>query len=465
MTTPSPESHRRQQRQTLQLGLLYVTQTLFPDETLHIPYSIPNGLYCELGTSPISKREVAQIFDRLKTWVYNDSPIDYLGQDNGYYLYRLDSTTLQSVYPALTSSSCIKDFRLIPFRTGFVLYLPSSSNQDILFIPPANLSATYAETRNWLSHLDITQLDSINTYIDKGRFDELVTLAEALHEKKVSAIADAITHHHRTVQVVLVSGPSSAGKTTFTRRLATQLRVNGLKPLSISLDDYFVDREKTPLDATGHYDFDSLGAIDLDLLNDNLNSLISGEEVELPKFNFASGQREPFGHYMRMDPSHVLILEGIHALNPDLLRLPSSKYDIFKIYISALFLLNIDTSNRIATTETRLLRRIVRDDHFRSLPVERTLKQWPSVRHGEDENIFPYQEEADIMFNSSLLFELNILRPYAEPLLKTLTPDSPYYAMAQHLLNLLSFFRPMPPDPVPNTSILREFIGGSVYHY
>ncbi|MCL1853627.1 MAG: nucleoside kinase [Peptococcaceae bacterium] len=463
MTNPAPETIRRHQRQTLQLGLLHTAKTLFPEETLHIPYSIPNGLYCELGGSPISKREVARIYETLKTWVYSDSPIDHLGQDQGYSLYRIGGMTFRSVYPALPSSSGISDFRLIPFQSGFVLYLPCESAPENIFVPPANLSATYAETRDWLKHLEINQLDSVNTYIDEGRFDELVTLAEALHEKKVSAIADAITHNRRAVQVVLISGPSSSGKTTFTRRLATQLRVNGLKPVSLSLDDFFVDRDKTPLDAYGHYDFDALSAIDLDLLNHNLDELIAGEEVEMPRYNFATGQREPFGHYMRMDPDNVLIIEGIHALNPQLLKLHAAKYAIFKIYISALFLLNIDPTNRIATTETRLLRRIVRDDLFRSLPVERTLKQWPSVRRGEDENVFPYQEEADIMFNSSLLFELNILRPYAEPLLKTLTHDSPFYEMAQHLLNLLSFFRPMPPNAVPNTSLLREFIGGSVY--
>ncbi|MCL1791785.1 MAG: nucleoside kinase [Peptococcaceae bacterium] len=465
MTTPAPETTRRQQRQTLQLGLLHVSETLFPEETLHIPYSIPNGLYCELGRSPISKREVAHIYETLKTWVLSDSPINYVGQDQGYYLYRIGDMTYRSVYPALSSSSGINDFHLIPFHSGFVLYLPSESAPENIFIPPANLSATYAESRNWLRHLEINQLDSVNTYIDNGRFDELVTLAEALHEKKVSAIADAISNNRRTVQIVLISGPSSSGKTTFTRRLATQLRVNGLKPISLSLDDYFIDRDQTPLDADGHYDFDALEAIDLELLNQNLENLITGEEVEIPKYNFTTGTREPFGTYMRMDPDNVLIIEGIHALNPQLLTLHVSKYAIFKIYISALFLLNIDTANRIATTETRLLRRIVRDDLFRSLPVERTLKQWPSVRRGEDENVFPYQEEADIMFNSSLLFELNILRPYAEPLLKTLDHDSPFYEMAQHLLNLLSFFRPMQPNAVPNTSLLREFIGGSVYRY
>ena len=458
-------SMQRQHRQSLQLGLIYVVDQLFPAETLHIPYSIPNGIYCELGTSPVSKREVTLIDDHLRRWVYQDLPLELLGKENGYYLFKLGTKTIRSIYPALDRSSYVQDFRLIPFHTGFVLCFSQDGLRDTIYHPPTKLSATYAETLSWLRHLEITQLNNVNAYIDRGEFNELICLAEALHEKKISSIADAIANNRRAVRVVLVSGPSSSGKTTFTQRLSTQLRVNGLKPVSISLDDYFVDRAQTPRDASGQLDFDALEALDIALLNENIDQLISGEEAELPKYNFVTGQREPFGQFMRLEEQNVLILEGIHALNPSLLTLPTSKYTIFKIYISALFQVNIDPCNRVPTTEARLLRRIVRDCQFRGFPPNRTLRQWESVRRGEDNNVFPFQEEADIMFNSSLLYELNILRPFAEPLLQGIPQDDPNKETADRLLNLLTFFRPLPATAVPFNSILREFIGGSIYSF
>lgn len=456
------DKYRRQYRQTLQLGLIKIVQDLFPLEKLKIPYSILDGIYCELSESLVSSREVKLIEETLKRWVSEDHPIEFIRIINRYYEYQVGDTLIQSIHPAFDHSSIIKNFELIHFPPGFILHFSEKPTKHPSFLLPEKLSATYAESQRWLENINLDGVNDVNNYISYGRSLELISIAEALHEKKISKIADMIYEQKKAIKVVLISGPSSSGKTTFTQRLSTQLRVNGLKPVSLSLDDYFLNREDTPRDPSGQYDFDALEALDLELLNKQLEKLINGKIVEIPIFNFLTGKRSPKGRFLQLGKNEILLVEGIHALNPNLLSF-EKKDHFFKIYLSALFLLNIDGLNRVPTTEARLIRRIVRDDKFRSFSPERTLKQWASVRRGENNSVFKYQEEADIMFNSSILYELNALRPTAEVLLRNVPEDDEYYDTAIRLLNLLSFFKPMELSQIPSNSILCEFIGGSIY--
>lgn len=455
----------RKYRQTLQLGLIKVTQELFPEEHLKIPYSILDGVYCEFTNSLVSQREVKQIEKKLKKWVQENEPITFLGIEKNRYKYQLGDTLIYSIYHAFNNASSIGDFEIIHFPPGFILHFDNDaddSNEPTPFILPEKLSKTYTQTQRWLENLNLDKVKDINEYIQSGHSLKLISLAEALQEKKIAEIADRILQEKKTIRIVLISGPSSSGKTTFAQRLSTQLRVNGLKPFILSLDNYFVNRDQTPRDASGQLDFDTLGALDLPLLNDQMERLIKGETVEIPRFDFLTGNRTNSGDCLTLERDDILVVEGIHALNPHLLT-TIERNSCFRIYISALFQLNIDAYNRVPTTEARLIRRMVRDEKFRGFTPERTLKQWASVRRGENTNVFKYQEEADVMFNSSLLYELNALRSYAEPLLEQVSAESPFYDAVSRLLHLLSFFEPIETDKIPFNSILREFIGGSLY--
>ncbi|HBW37966.1 uridine kinase [Desulfosporosinus sp. BICA1-9] len=455
----------RRYRQSLILGLIGVVKELFPEEQLKITHSILDGVYCELEDSLLSSREVQKIEDLLKEWVIADQPISYASGSNHLFNCSLNNQDVcDALYPPFESSGSLKYFQLIHYPPGFILHFPNANHPELIspFVPPEQLSATYSETQRWLENLHLSKVQDVNTIISENSSPDLIYLAEALHEKKISSIADKIFDQRRNVRVILISGPTSSGKTTFAQRLSTQLRVNGLRPVALSLDNYFLPREQTPLDAFGQYDFECLEALDLPLLATHLNTLIGGSEVETPVFDFVCGGRCPTGKPMRLSSNEILVIEGIHALNPRLL--PSlDRNQMFKIYISALFQLNLDVYNRVSTTDVRLIRRLVRDNQFRGINPERTLAQWDSVRRGENHNIFPYQEEADVMFNSSLLYELNALRPSAEELLKSVPRESPTYKTAIHLLTLLSFFNPLDTSTVPFNSILREFMGGSAY--
>jgi len=451
----------RKYRQTLQLGLIKIVNDLFPNEQLKILFSILDGVYCEFSDSPVSPRETKTIEKELKSWVEQKSRIELIGKDEKYYKYKIGDTVINSIYPAFPDTSKIRDFSIIPFNPGFILYFGSMIDSSQLLLPE-KLSSTFTETKRWLENLKLDKVKDVNSAIMDKKHIDLISISEALHEKKIADIADLILREKKTVKIILISGPSSSGKTTFAQRLATQLRVNGLRPVPISLDNYFLNREDTPRDVTGQYDFDSLEALDLPLLNEQIDKLLKGERVEVPIFDFVSGRRAPTGQSLCLDEDEVLVVEGIHALNPRLFpNIDKTKF--FKIYISALFLLNIDPYNRVPTTDVRLIRRIVRDYKYRGFGPERTLKQWPSVRRGEINNVFKYQEEADVMFNSSLIYELNALRAYAEPLLEKISKESDYYEDASRLLNLLSFFESMDTTKVPFNSILREFIGGGLY--
>ncbi|TGE32311.1 nucleoside kinase [Desulfosporosinus sp. Sb-LF] len=455
----------RRYRQSLVLGLIGVVKKLFPEEQLKISHSILDGVYCELEDSLLSSREVQKIEDHLQNWVLADQAIPYeTGKDQLYHC-RIDNYEIKTIYPPLDRAGSLKYFQLIHFPPGFILHFPNANHPELIspFVPPEKLSSTFSETQRWLENLHLANVEDVNTIINAKCSQDLICLAEALHEKTVSSIADQIFEQRCNVRIILISGPSSSGKTTFAQRLSTQLRVNGMRPVALSLDNYFLAREDTPRDSNGQYDFESLEALDLPLLASHLNALIKGDEVETPLFDFVCGRRSPTGKLIHLCPDEILVVEGIHALNPCLV--PSlDRNQMFKIYVSALFQLNIDAYNRVPTTEVRLIRRLVRDDKFRGIDPERTLAQWESVRRGENNNIFPYQEEANVMFNSSLLYELNALRPFAEHLLISITPESPHYRTAVHLLTLLSFFNPMDISTVPFNSILREFLGGSTYN-
>lgn len=454
----------RRYRQSLILGLIGVVKKLFPDEQLKISHSILDGVYCELDNSLLSIREVQKIEDLLRSWVLADQAIPCKNGNGHLYHCHIDNQEIVTIYPPLDRSGSLEYFKLIHFPPGFILLFPNPNQPKMIstFVPPEKLSATFSETQRWLENLHLSNVHDVNSIITAKGAQDLICLAEALHEKKISSIADRIFEQRCDVRVVLISGPSSSGKTTFAQRLSTQLRVNGLRPVALSLDNYFLAREDTPLDASGQYDFESLKALDLPLLDAHLNALIRGADVETPIFDFVRGRRSSTGKYMQLSSDEILIIEGIHALNPRLA--PSlDRNQLFKIYVSALFQLNIDAYTRVPTTQVRLIRRLVRDDKFRGINPERTLAQWESVRRGENSNIFPYQEEANVMFNSSLLYELNALRPYAEHLLASITPESPHYQTAVHLLTLLSFFDPLNITKVPFNSILREFIGESAY--
>ncbi|MDP4160486.1 MAG: nucleoside kinase, partial [Bacillota bacterium] len=388
----------RRYRQSLILGLIGVVKKLFPDEQLKIAHSILDGVYCELINSLLSVREVQTIENQLQNWVLGDQELcSEPGKDNLYHCL-ITNHEINTIYPPLERAGFLKHFKLIHFPPGFILLFPNANNPEMIapFIPPEKLAATFSETQRWLENLHLSLVKDVNTIIEAKNSHDLICLAEALHEKKISSIADRIFDQRRNVRLILISGPSSSGKTTFAQRLSTQLRVNGLRPVALSLDNYFLSRQETPLDANGQYDFDSLQALDLSLLAVQLNALIKGEDVETPIFDFVRGERSPVGKHMHLGPDEILVVEGIHALNPCLI--PSlDRNQMFKIYVSALFQLNIDDYNRVSTTDVRLIRRIVRDNEFRGTAPERTLAQWDSVRRGENNNIFPYQEEADVM--------------------------------------------------------------------
>nr|WP_239525651.1 nucleoside kinase [Marinitoga litoralis] len=366
------------------------------------------------------------------------------------------------------STGYTDQFDLIAIDNGFVIIhpTPKSPNRIPEYKHFPKLSYTFNEYKEWLKILEVSTVGELNELISKGPNDviELIRVSEALHEKKYAQIADDIIKR-KNVKLILIAGPSSSGKTTSAKRLSLQLKVNGLKPIPISLDDYFVDREKTPKDENGNYDFESIHALNLDLFNMHLTKLLNGEEVELPKFDFVHGKSLPSGKKIKLEPGQILIVEGIHGLNETLTASIPRDYK-YKIYVSALTQMNLDSMNRITTTDTRLIRRIVRDFKFRGHNALATLKMWPSVRRGEERNIFPYQEEADVMFNSNLIYELSVLKIFAEPLLLSVDNCHSEYSEAKRLLKFLDYFLPITElEEIPRTSIIREFIGRSTFKY
>ncbi|SMC55329.1 nucleoside kinase [Papillibacter cinnamivorans] len=455
------ETHLFKERQTVKLGLIKTVQDLFPGETLKTAYSIKDGVFCRLDKSALSEREVRKIGVCLREWVKNDEPIEFLCRKDGYYHYRMGETVVKVLYPADTHASRAEPFSVLPFFPGFIVDFAASGEEKNLLLPE-RLSSAYDKTQKWLSNIGIELVPDVNAYIESGRSLELISIAEALQEKEISDIADTILKERRSVRVVLITGPSSSGKTTFAQRLSAQLRVNGLRPIPLSLDNYFLNRNMTPRRKDGSYDFESLHALDLKLLQRQVTELIGGETVETPLFDFVTGTRMEKTRPLSMGPSEILLIEGIHALNPELLP-AIGRYNLFKIYLGSLFELNVDLMNRVPTTEVRLLRRMVRSVRYRGTSPEETIRQWDAVRAGERKSIFRFAEESDVVFNSSLLYEMHALRPFAEDSLKQIPDDSPFRDTRDRLMNLLDFFQNMDCSKIPFNSILREFIGGSIY--
>lgn len=358
----------------------------------------------------------------------------------------------------------LKYFDLEYMAPGFILRFPRSSNPTVMlkYQFEKQLFNVFYDHKSWVSLLGVSDVVSLNEIIDRGEINDLIRVAEAMHEKKIAAIADLIALQKESLRVILIAGPSSSGKTTFAQRLAVQLRVNGLKPIAISVDDYFLDRERTPVDENGEYNFEVLEALDLELFNEHLTTLLDGGEVEIPRFDFTEGKSVPSGKKLKVTPDQPIIIEGIHGLN-DRLTESVARENKFKIYISPLTQLNLDNHNRIHTTDTRIFRRMVRDKQFRGRDALGTLEKWESVRSGERAYIFPFQEEADAMFNSFLIYEICVLKQFVEESLKDIDPSRPEYSEAQRLLELMQFFRQVGTDEIPPNSILREFIGATCF--
>jgi uridine kinase len=362
------------------------------------------------------------------------------------------------------STGLLQYFELYPYEEGLVLQMPtiSDTRQVPPFKPQVKVTKALLDSVRWSERLGAATVADLNECIVDGRIQDLILVQEALQDQKLSDLA-AMIGDHKNIKFIMIAGPSSSGKTTFSHRLSIQLRAHGLKPHPIGVDDYFLDREKTPRDSDGNYNFEDLDSIDVECFNRNMNELLEGKRVELPRYNFKTGHREYRGEYLQLGEEDILVIEGIHCLNEALYpTLP--KKNMFKIYISALTQLNVDEHNRVATTDGRLIRRMVRDAAHRGITAQETIQRWGSVRRGEEKNIFPYQETADAVFNSAQVYELSVLKPYAEPLLFSVPKDAPEYQEAKRLLKFLDYFLTLPDNNIPNDSILREFVGGSVFN-
>jgi uridine kinase len=484
------ETGNKVYQRSLTFVMITAVQELFPRGEVTVEHSLSKGLYCELYIGhDVTAEDIHAIEIRMKKIIAENRPITkktlpideavrlfaVTGQDEKVKLLKqLERTTVSIYYcgasydyfygTLVPSTGYLSLFALKFFQPGFILCFPEKENPDMLpqFIEHPKLAQIFLEAEKWGGILHCGYVANLNEYVRKGEIGDIIRVAEALHEKKIAQIADFVAEHRNKVRVILVAGPSSSGKTTFAQRLGIQLRVNGLRPVPISLDDYFVDREHTPRDENGDFDFEAIEAIDLDLFNEHLKNLLEGAVVTLPTYNFKTGRREYKKQQIKIENDQPLIVEGIHGLNEKLTSAVLREQKV-KIYISALTQLSIDNHNRIPTTDTRLIRRIVRDSQFRGHDALKTLQLWPQVRRGEERNIFPFQEEADIMFNSALIYELGVLKKYAEPLLKKVGSETAEYAEAKRLLNFLSYFFAIGDEEISSNSILREFIGHSCF--
>ncbi|MDP3441671.1 MAG: nucleoside kinase, partial [Ignavibacteria bacterium] len=381
-------------------------------------------------------------------------------------VYRLDDVVNYFYGYLVPSTGYLKNFGLEQYYEGMLLVMPKryDPKQLVKVVDQPKLFEIFQEFKDWVEIIGVPHVGQLNQMTLNGKISEIIKISEALQEKKMACIADMVNQRKEDVKVVFVSGPSSSGKTTFAKRLSIQLSVIGFKPQVISMDNYFIDREKTPLDKNGNYNFESPEAIDVQLLNENLNNLFTGKEIDLPKFSFTDGKRFYDGTKLKLEEKGLLVIEGIHALNP-LISKSIEARRMMKVYVSALTPLSIDANNSIPSNDNRLIRRIVRDSLYRGYSALDTMQRWPSVRKGEEEHIFPFQEEADVMFNTALVFELGVLRRWAEPLLKEVPPTSVEYSEAVRLLKFFSYILPISEKEIPPTSILREFLDGSSFDY
>ena len=484
-------SGSRAYTRTLFFVLCKAVQDIYPATDVVIDIPVSNGFYVDIRLGrPVVDEDVNIIRRRMQEIIDARMPIRRftvpteeavaLFQEKGdvekvkllktsgsiYTTYYKIGDYVDYYYGTLlTNTSQLYLFGLEKYYDGMLLRIPSLKNPDVLgeMTRQDKMFEIFKEHHRWQSILGIRTVGDFNQAIDANHSTDIINISEALQEKKIANIAEEIASR-KGVKLVLLAGPSSSGKTTSCKRLSIQLAVNGLKPLQISLDDYFVDREKTPKDASGEYDYESIYALDLDLINEQFNALFRGEEVELPKYDFQSGKSKKSGNKLKMNDNNVLVVEGIHALNPELTaHIPQEQ--IFRVYASALTTILLDNHNYIPTTDNRLLRRIIRDNKYRGVSAQETIHRWPSVRAGENKWIFPFQENADAMLNTAMLYELAVIKTQAEPLLQQVPENCEEYAEAYRLLKFLKYFKGIPYNNLPPTSLLREFLGGSSFHY
>lgn len=488
ITISDPDGMRIYHRSLIFL-LEVACAAIFPEALLTIDHSVATGGYfCQvLGRSPFTQAELEKLENYMRQLVAEDLPFrrvevplaqahDYfksIGHDDTVRLLAYRQKDYLTLYYLgnygdyhhgylVPSTGCLRWFGLSPSGDGFTFLVPQTHHPTELRPLPdyPKLRSTFRRYGDWLRRLGIANVGSLNDAIYEGRMREVILVSEAFHEQHVAEIAAQVAALADRLRLIFIAGPSSAGKTTFSKRLTVQLLARGISPFALEMDNYFLEREKTPREESGNYDYESLPALDRELLKQDLRRLISLEKVRLPRFNFKDGLREA-GEVVQLSPGQMIILEGIHGLNPELL--PSFPHEqTFRIYVSALTQLNLDRHNRISTTDSRLLRRIVRDARERGYSAHQTIQRWESVRRGEVRNIFPYQENADVMFNSALVYELAVLKPTVEPLLRQVDYGTPEYIEAKRLLAFLEWFLPLESDLVPDNSILREFIGGSI---
>lgn len=472
-------------------GIMYIMSKalneLYPEALLTVNYQLSNAMFCELDNMQVTEEMIENINKKMSEIIEKDLEIRKvkmtLEEAKAFYekektlkgKIQIDQETpygaslyycedyfnyFFGVMPISTGYTKVYD--IVKYRDGFIVRYPNWKTPTKLtpFVENKKLLSTLDEYEDIYKLIGINTIYKLNREVEKDNAQDAILLSESLHEKKIAELADNIAKN-RKVKVVLIAGPSSSGKTTFAKRLGIQLRLNGLKPRTISVDNYFVEREQNPKDEYGNYDFECIEALDVELFNKHLVQLLNGEEIELPTFDFTDGHKKYNGETMKLENDEILVIEGIHCLN-DKLTSSIPKEQKYKIYISALTVLNIDYYNRISTTDTRLIRRIVRDNQFRSYSATHTIRMWYSVNRGEERYIYPFQEEADGMFNSSLIYELGVLKNYALPLLKEIKNTQPEYAEATRLIRLLSYFDSIPEEAIPKTSLIREFIGGSL---
>lgn len=486
--TTADRDGRRTYRRSVVLLLQRAIYDVYGSMTqLHVMHSLGEGYYCQLEKS-VTEHDIDRIVCSMYSFVEKDLPItkhsaktqyaEQLFKEKGQHdkerllhyrrssrvnLYELDGVVDYFYGFMAPSTGMLKYFDIVPYESGFVLLFPGANSRSVEPLVTSNkLFHTLDDSREWSKMLGIGTIGSLNDAIAAGRGQEIMLLQEALMEQKIGNLAAQIASDDKK-KFVMIAGPSSSGKTSFANRLSIQLIAKGRKPHPLSLDDYYVDREFCPKHPDGSFDFECLESIDVKLFNEDMNRLLKGEAVDMPSFNFKTGKREYRGRKLTLGADDILVIEGIHGLNERLSQLIPPEHK-FKIYISALTQLNIDEHNPLSTTDERLIRRIVRDARTRGTNAMETIAMWPSVRKGERENIFPFQEQADVMFNSALVYELAVLKVYAEPLLFGIERDCPEYLEAKRLLKLLDYFLPMPADGIPNNSLLREFVGGSCFN-
>ncbi|MEA3475144.1 MAG: nucleoside kinase [Candidatus Cloacimonadota bacterium] len=486
----STKEGMRVYQDSLSMVLIRAAHELFENVQVEVKHSLADGYYIEtfsrflLTESDAAKlkRKIRELINNDEKFVMNEvnlqEALKIFANDNiklNFLKYYSDKKILIYQFgeicdffngPLVPSSGYLQLFDLKYVPPGIVLRFPKVDNPDRIgkFQSQPNLLKIFTEYERWGNILNLSYVSTLNQKVEEFQIDEIIQVSEALHEKKIAQIAEDIYQKRNSIRVILITGPSGSGKTTFAKRLSIQLKVNGLSPFMISIDDYFLDRTKTPRDKNGDYDFESINALDKNLVNLHIKKLLNGEGIEIPKYDFVEGKREKIGQKIRLTAEDILLIEGIHALNNQISQ-DLDRRNKYKIYVSALTQLNLDNHNRISTSDTRIIRRIVRDSLFRGYSAYQTIKRWDSIKAGEQKYVFKFQEESDAMFNSALVYEMGVLKKYAIPTLQKVSSESYEYSEAQRLINLLSFFLNISENSIPRNSIIREFISGSGFKY